>query len=511
MKHRFSHALRSHIPFVIFFVTYLIIGLFIYPDFGVSIDEYSQIDIGRVNYERLRGSMEIQSHYDRYYGPAFEVPLYLFSNILTTRTGIDEMSARHLGNFLFFAVAMIPWYLLLGRLFGNPLYGLLGSAMLVMSPRMFAEGFYNTKDIAFLAASVWVLSAFYWYVQRPTTGRLVALSVLTGFAFSVRVQGLFLFWVVIAALLIPSKRTRRPLWHVPLYAAVSIVAAWLLFPVFWNDILRNLTGFWQNSSHPLGPPTLFFGRWYVSPNIPWNYHMVWIAFTSPVSIVISAVIGVAAFIRSMGTRIRVGSVRDVQLLVFLCVIAGTFGITIFLHPRIYDGWRHIYYVYPGIVCFAVYTVWRFRNAAPGTVFRWMFLAVIVGFVLDGAGLIRFILRNHPYQYAYFNGLAGDYRRVRANFDFDYWGISQKQLFEYLREKSFPDGATYFISQELPYTERVIIPMLNRKGMRRVTAAEDADVYVAVYRDHRDIPKPPFKKLYAPEIDGAELSAVYSKL
>lgn len=511
MKHRFSQAFRSHIPFIIFFVTYLIIGLFIYPDYGVSIDEYSQIDIGRVNYERLRGSVEIQSHYDRYYGPAFEVPLYLFSHTLSAYKGIDEIRARHLGNFLFFAVTMIPWYLLLWGIFGSPFYGLLGSVLLVASPRMFAESFYNTKDIAFLAASVWVLFAFHRYTFRPTTGRLLALSVVTGFAFSIRVQGLFLFWVMIAGLLIPSKRMRYPIWHVPLYAVAAVATAWLLFPVFWNDPIRNLVGFWQNSAHPLGPPTLFSGRWYVSPSIPWQYHMVWIAITSPISVVVAAIAGAAAFIRSLGVRSFVSDTPGRQLLVSLCVIVGTFGITIFFHPRIYDGWRHVYYVYPSIVCFAVYAVWRFRNAAPGTVLRLASGIILAGFIFDGVGLIRSIVRNHPYQYVYFNGLAGGYQRARANFDFDYWGISQKQLFEYLREKPFPRGSTYFISQELPYTERVIIPLLNGKGMRRVDVPEDADIYIAVYRDHRDIPKPPFKKLYAPEVDGAELSAVYSKL
>ena len=40
-----------------------------------------------------------------------------------------------------------------------------------------------------------------------------------------------------------------------------------------------------------------------------------------------------------------------------------------------------------------------------------------------------MVRTHPYQYAYFNFLAG--KNVERNFEVDYWGLSNKQALEYI--------------------------------------------------------------------------------
>ena len=59
---------------------------------------------------------------------------------------------RHLLNFLVAWAGAIAVWLLALRRFGDWRPALLAAAFLVFSPRLFAESFYNSKDIVFMAA-----------------------------------------------------------------------------------------------------------------------------------------------------------------------------------------------------------------------------------------------------------------------------------------------------------------------------------------------------------------------
>lgn len=66
-----------YLLFVLLFSVFLIVGLTVYDDYGVPVDEYSRMELGRVNYERITtGSRELEESFDRYYGPAFETVLH---------------------------------------------------------------------------------------------------------------------------------------------------------------------------------------------------------------------------------------------------------------------------------------------------------------------------------------------------------------------------------------------------------------------------------------------------
>lgn len=139
------------------------------------------------------------------------------------------------------------------------------------------------------------------------------------------------------------------------------------------------------------------------------------------------------------------------------------------------------------------------------------LGIIFGAVMliDIALSLRFVLRNHPNQHVYFNILAGGYSNARNNFDFDYWGVSQKQLLEHLLSDRFTGFPAVYFQQVLPYTKRVMIPALERRGMRVVPSVEEADLYVTINRDSKDPPPEPFRKIYAVTVEGADVSAIYA--
>ncbi len=490
-----------HLIFVAFFLVYLFVGLHVYSDYGVSIDEYSQIDLGRVNYERIvSGSPEIQTHYDRYYGPAFEAPLYVLSTVLNSRFGMDYMSARHLGIFLFFACSLIFFYRLLFAVNGNPAYGLLGVVLLVVSPRFFAESFYNTKDMAFMAATVMVLWALH-HASRKKLASIILLAVATGFSIALRAQGLLLFLVVTGVLLFTGNENKHNrIQTICWYAALTLVAAYAMFPVFWNDPIKNIIGFWRSAANPIGVPAYYFGVSYVSPVIPWHYHFVWVGITSLVSVLFTSIIGAVWFVRRVITTGNKEAGRVYVAMLF--TIIGSLLTSVFFHPRSYDGWRHMYYIYPCMVGFSVYLVRQSMK------FRWFAVAVILMIAIDSLFALRFIIRNHPNQYVYFNRLAGGFPHAKANFDFDYWGISYKQILIYLLSMPVPRPTAVYFQQAFPYTERDMATKLKEKGMTVTPSVDEADVYVTIDRDLKEPPPPSFRKIYAVTVEGADLSAIY---
>ena len=66
---------------------------------------------------------------------------------------------RHLVTFLIFFSSTFFFYLLLKNKFKSVFYALLGTSFLIISPRIFANSFYNSKDIIFM--SLFIISLFY--------------------------------------------------------------------------------------------------------------------------------------------------------------------------------------------------------------------------------------------------------------------------------------------------------------------------------------------------------------
>lgn len=499
-----------HILFAVFLLGFILTGLRVFPDYGVPIDEYSQIDIGRVNYERIfHGNMEIQTHFDRYYGPAFEVPLYVLSNRISDGFAIDIMSARHLGIFLFFASSLIVFYLLLTATHRNPIYGLLGVILLTITPRFFAESFYNTKDMAFLAMTMWVLYAGF----RMNTKQWVTIAVagvVTGLAMSVRAQGfLLLFAVTLATLLSEKVSFRKRTVVVAGYIVASLITMFITFPVFWNDTIRNIIGFWQSAANPVGVPTFYFGTWYISPNIPWHYHFVWVGITGLLSVICTAVAGMGWYVLTLlRTRKPFSPEYRVYIAMFI-IVAGTFMTSVFFNPRSYDGWRHIYYIYPCIVGFSLYFLRMAYERQASIWFRGLYVAVIVAVCIDCFFALSFIVRNHPNQHVYFNALAGGYKNAKENFDMDYWGISQKQALEHLVTWSDAPVRFIYFDQLLPYARYGMMPRLLEKGWVYTESIDNADMYIAAYRDYKTMSLKNFSKVYSVIVEGVDISAVYA--
>src|SRR5436190_24004357 len=100
-------------PAVIFFSMFLLTGLLVYDDYGLSYDEEtSRVGNGYVNYDFIqtheKGPLAKAS--EKYHGPAFEI-LLVFVEKTFNITDIRSIHlARHLSTFLFFFLSVIFFF-----------------------------------------------------------------------------------------------------------------------------------------------------------------------------------------------------------------------------------------------------------------------------------------------------------------------------------------------------------------------------------------------------------------
>jgi hypothetical protein len=144
---------------VTFFFLLLIIGLYVYKDYGISVDEPVQRGIGITSLVYLANLFNIGflldnkqpiadpasiflAQRDRDYGVAFQLP----AEFLIKIWDLNEANAylfRHLLTFAIFYVAVIFFYKLVRLRYSDWRLGLLGATFLVLSPRIFGDSFFD--------------------------------------------------------------------------------------------------------------------------------------------------------------------------------------------------------------------------------------------------------------------------------------------------------------------------------------------------------------------------------
>jgi hypothetical protein len=97
-----------------------------------------------------------------------------------------------------------------------------------------------------------------------------------------------------------------------------------------------------------------------------------------------------------------------------------------LRSTLYDGWRHLLFIYPPLVIVAT-AGWRhlLQIATPR-----LSMAVVAFLAVGCAEPLLFIIMNHPNEAVYFNTLAGGPRGAAGRFELDYGGNSLLQAVEW---------------------------------------------------------------------------------
>jgi hypothetical protein len=375
---------------------------------------------------------------------------------------------RHWMNFLLFWLASIYFYRTLRLRFPDqPWYPLLGTLALVLSPRIFANGFYNPKDhllLVFYLISVFTLLRF---LKHRTWRNLIFHAFATGLALNTRLPALIV--PLTTALLLGWEFLREPrgngkntVW-IAAYLPLSIAFMVPFFPYLWEDTFsRLIDAFTEMSAFDWDSYVWLFGDRISALDVPAYYIPVWIIITTPILYLLFMFSGIYATGRNM-----VGSLRELrfwrndrELLDFtqLGLSAGPILVVILLGSTLYNGWRHLHFVYPGFVfLLMVGFEWAQKKWARRTTGRQDDKTTRLKFwarpqgpkIVLGAGLVLTALTMviyHPHQNVYFN-VAIQGKPLMTRFDMDYWGVGFREAFLALAEQ-IPEGEVRSIKCEV---------------------------------------------------------------
>ena len=440
--------------FIFFFLT----GVLIFKDYGISTDEDFQRLVGFywLNYIanffpgsnflldvqnkiKLIGDLTLSVESGetfKYYGIIYDLPLAFIETVFNITDPKNYFYLRHFLNFFLFWLSSIFFYKILIIRFKNWSLAISGVLFYVLSPRIFAESFYNNKDLILL--SLFSISFYYVLIffKKENNLNSIKLGIISAVCTSSRVLGILL---IITCLLIYifdlislfKERIKSYNKYIILVFSYSIFLI-IIWPYLWENPFKNFYNtikIFSNYLHIM--QVLYNGDYYSSNNLPWHYSIVWPAITTPILYIFFFILGFFFFIKRFLSRfvkidnsnkryshLWVGYREKFDVFLFFLLIIFYFLI-IKLNATLYDGWRQLYFIYPIIIYYAIYALQIFCYYLKGKKY-------IINYLLTAylTFLIYILYTMHPMQMVYFNFLAKN--NVSENYQVDYWGLSSIQ-------------------------------------------------------------------------------------
>ncbi len=207
----------------------------------------------------------------------------------------------------------------------------------------------------------------------------------------------------------------------------------LFWPVLWLNPLHHFhEAYVQMSNYPWNGKVIFMGNAISSHQLPWYYIPLWILISVPVLYSLFFVTGIVSAVKLFLKN----PIRDLHDNIFLystiALVAIPVTSIIFLHSVVYDGWRHLYFIYAPFIVVAGYGADYIYSKISSPKGR---KAISIIFSLQ-FGYVIFILGiDHPNQHVYFNLPARlAFSPVTQNFDADFWGMSYRKGLEDILSK-----------------------------------------------------------------------------
>jgi hypothetical protein len=434
----------------IFFLSLLALGLFVYKDYGVSFDEPAQRLIGVTNLNHVAHKFNYQAIInneslaefpkklgqitDRDYGVIFELPAAFMEHVFDLKQERDIYFARHLLTFFFFFAGVLAVYRMAQRRFNDWRIGLLAATFLILSPRIFADAFYNSKDLVFLSVFAIAMNTAISFLIKPSWKTAIIHGLACSIAIDVRIMAVIIPALTAGIMTVHAIKKQiapqRMIAYMGLFLGACTLFIIVFWPFLWDAPLDNfLQAFRNMAKFRHNPYLIFMGEAVRAAQLPWYYLPIWIGITTPIIYLIFFIFGFAStMIALLKNNYKIwANNNELQDLIFLAFFSGPIIAVILLHSVLYNGWRHLYFVYPAFILISIgglVYLWNLSNSA--YIRTLLVIIVTLGCIHTGYWMIRF----HPLQNIYFNRFAGDWNR---KFEVDYWGLSNKKALEKILE------------------------------------------------------------------------------
>jgi hypothetical protein len=452
--------IMSRYTAIAYFFIVFILGASIYKDYGISVDEefhrmmgfywlkyiidflpnnefsenfyqiYNNINVVGFNFNELNPQNLI-------YGVIFDLPICFIEVLFNVLEPNKIFHLRHMFTFLIFFISLIFFYQLLLERFNDKL-ALLGTTALVLSPRIFGNSFFNNKDIIFMSLFLIAIYYFYKILKKVNLKNIIYFSLFCAVATAARGIGIAIIIFFISFFILSSisnkKYFKKNIGYYMLSIFLYFLFTIILWPYLWSNPLNNfLYAIQALSNYPHEYYILYDSKIIKTVNIPWHYLFKWMFISTPFLYQILFIIGF--FLVGKKLTINFLNIKDDKKLkkiddlwtnvnekfdinLFLLITAFLFLI-IKSNSTLYTGWRHIYFLYPLMIYFSIFSVNEIIKLFKHNqkIKKLLLYTAIVYFIFISLVMYKI----HPYQNLYFNNFAG--KEVHRKYEVDYWGLA----------------------------------------------------------------------------------------
>lgn len=440
-------------PIFLLIAVNLIVGLFIFRDYGLSWDEPLFYDYGdALGYaysprEWFSGQFDLANSYGasgddhKTRGPAYlflsREPVYLLRSL-----GLDQAAAWHLINFIFFQLGVYFLYRL-SRRWMKSSAALAASALFAWQPLLWGHAYINPKDPPFLTFFLASICLGFEMVDqlaeaKPKYSSIILPALLLGITTSIRVLGPLVGLLVFFYFISTDNRNRRSSWLAFIgYGALTIIAMFITWPYLWENPIRNFIDVFRlMSDNPTNLSVLFDGQVFRAGELPRRYmpFMLTTTLTEPVWFLF--IIGlITGYWKLVNDRTAQNKGQLVTLTLTLSWFLILISYVVIRKPAMYDGIRHFLFITPPIFIFTGFAFeWLEERIYSFSTFLPSWLYAAIGVVMLIPGMLG-IARLHPYEYTYYNYFVGGTAGVFRNYETDFWLTCYKEAVEELNEET----------------------------------------------------------------------------
>jgi hypothetical protein len=425
-----------------------IIASLTFKRYGLGWDDYTHAEYAELLLQLYKSGFADQSALSfvnlYMYGGGFDMAAALLHKVLP----LDLFETRRLvGAFVGIVGITLTWRL--GRRVGGPIAGLVTLVLIAVCPAFYGHIFMNPKDIPFAIAMVVFMLGLVRLVEeypQPSPRTILIIGLGAGLAIGCRILGGFaLIYAMVAfiPLLLEEARTQglreatHRFAHVVYVLIPGLLFGYLVMGLIWpwsivrlDNPLQAMTYFSAFFEKPWRE--LFNGQAVLVPDMPWSYLPTLFALKLPEAMQVTLAAGIGVTLVSLFRR-DVPSKRKTILIMLTLAATLPLMVAMVKRPALYNGIRHFLFVIPPMAVMAgvgfAFIVEHVKRQGV--------LAVVGVYAVFAAALmlpLGEMVRLHPYQYTYFNHVAGTVRAADALYMLDYWGLALKQASEELREQ-----------------------------------------------------------------------------
>jgi len=392
-------------------------------------------DTGCLNFV-LEDGQHVPGHL-RTYGALFDLFAVGTNEILGIADTGYEYNTRHLWVQLFGILAVLFGGLIAKELSGSYRLAIIASLIIFLTPTFFGHALLNAKDIPFAMGytmGMYGMILLLKDLKSVSWKNTMIFAVGVAFAIGTRVGGVLLLCYLplfTGLLIVTNKDYRSDILGVlksiaPKFITGSLVG-YAIAVVTWpfalmNPIKNVLYSLRYVSKFHENIPLNFEGQFTDCNHLPTYYVIKWLSMTVPTLFLV-------LFFLSLVFLFLLRKHKNfIFYLMLLFAVIFPLAYAWEVHSIVYSGWRHFLFIYPSAAVLMALPVLYIQNAIQKTAYKVGFLVLLA---LTLVHPISWEIRNHPYEYIYFNELSGGFSNNYYDYETETWEMSVKASLDWL--------------------------------------------------------------------------------